>query len=325
MPKYRQIAAFLTPLSATLTETKFSAQGILSRHQRVRICLARISLLQFLTLKRLIRIKQKPEGNYTMKPIRFFLSGWTLLILSCLFVYSASAEEIITIATLEYSPWTGKNLKYNGFVNHVIIEAFQRKGYTVKYTYLPWQRAVKETKDGNYMALSYVYWSKDREKEFYLSDPINEEKLVLFHLKSNPIKNWKTLEDLKNYKFGATRGYTYTKEFWKAAESKQLQVEVADSDKQNFKKLLIGRIDIFPSGLVNGYSILRKEFDASESDLISFDPKPLSKTTGHLAFSRSRKNSETLLGIFNQGLAELKKEGLYKKFMGDLMVGKYSQ
>ena len=33
-------------------------------------------------------------------------------------VYGASAEEIITIATLEYSLWTGKNLKYNGFVNH---------------------------------------------------------------------------------------------------------------------------------------------------------------------------------------------------------------
>ena len=37
---------------------------------------------------------------------------------SSLMVDSASAEEIITIATLEYSPWTGKNLKYNGFVNH---------------------------------------------------------------------------------------------------------------------------------------------------------------------------------------------------------------
>jgi polar amino acid transport system substrate-binding protein len=260
-----------------------------------------------------------------MKPIRFFLSVWTLILGSCFIAYSASAEETITIATLEYSPWTGKNLKDNGFVNHVITEAFQRKGYTLKYAYLPWQRAVKETKDGKYSALSYVYWSKDREKEFYLSDPINAEKIVLFHLKSHPIKDWKTLDDLKNYKFGATRGYTYTKEFWKAAESKRLEVDVTDSDKQNFQKLLAGRIDIFPSGLVNGYNILQKEFDASESDLISFHPKPLSETTGHLAFTKSSKNSENLLRIFNQGLAELKKAGLYDKFMDDLLAGKYSQ
>ncbi len=260
-----------------------------------------------------------------MKPIRFFLSVWTLVFGSWLIVYSASAEEIITIATLEYAPWTGKNLKSNGFVNHVITEAFQRRGYSVKFTYLPWARGVIDTKNGNYSALSYVYWSKDREKEFYLSDPISEEKIVFFHLKSNPIKDWKTLEDLKNYKFGATRGYTYTKEFWDAAKSKRLMVDVTNSDTQNFKKLLAGRIDIFPSGLVNGKSILQKDFDASKSDLLSIHPKPLSKTTGHLAFTRSRKDSENLVRMFNQGLAELKKEGLYDKFRDDLLAGKYSQ
>ena len=244
---------------------------------------------------------------------------------SGLIVYSASAEEIITISTGEYTPWTGKNLKYNGFLNHVIAEAFQRGGYTVKYTYLPWARGYMETKNGKYSALSYVYWSKDREKDFYLSDPISVEKIVFFHLKSNPMKDWKTLDDLKNYNFGATREYTYTKEFWKAAESKRLKVNVTDSDRQNFKKLFVGRIDIFPSGLVNGYSFLQKEFDVSKSQLISFHPKPLSETTGHLAFTRGRKNSENLLRIFNQGLAILKQEGLYDKLKDDLLAGKYNQ
>ena len=264
-----------------------------------------------------------------MNSIKSHFGVWVLFLAvvfgSCLAVGSAPAEEIITIATLEYSPWTGKNLKHNGFVNHVITEAFQRKGYTVEYSYLPWQRAVQETKDGKYSALSYVYWSKDREKEFYLSDPISEEKIVLFHLKSNPIKDWKTLDDLKNYKFGATRGYTYTTEFWKAAESKRLKVEVTDSDKQNFQKLLAGRIDIFPSGSVNGFTLLKKEFDASKSDIVSFHPKPLSEITGHLAFTRNGKNSENLMRIFNQGLAQLKKEGVYDQFRDDLMAGKYNQ
>ena len=243
---------------------------------------------------------------------------------SSLLICRASAEEIITIATLEYHPWTGKNLKFNGFVNHVITEAFQRKGYSVKFTYLPWKRAVIDTENGEYSALSYVYFSKDREKEFILSDPISVEKIVLFHLVSNPIKDWKTLDDLKKYKFGATRGYTYTKEFWQAAESKRINVEVTDSDKQNFQKLFVGRVDIFPSGMVNGYSLLKKEFDVSKSHLLSYHPKPLSQTTGHLAFTRNRKNSENLLQIFNQGLAELKKEGLYDQFVVDLLAGKYT-
>jgi len=97
---------------------------------------------------------------------------------SSFIVFSASAEEIITISALEYSPWTGKDLKFNGFVNHVIAEAFQRKGYSVKFTYLPWKRAVIKTKNGKYSALSYVYFSKDRAKEFYLSNPISVEKIL---------------------------------------------------------------------------------------------------------------------------------------------------
>ena len=267
-----------------------------------------------------------------MKPSRFTHFALLVIVFAVtgfpvgnLFVDSLFAEETITIATLDYAPWTGKNLKNNGFVNHVIDEAFKRKGRMVKFTYLPWKRAVAETESGQYSALSYVYWSKDREKEFYLSDPISEEKIVLFHLKSNPIKDWKTLEDLKEYKFGATRGYTYTKEFWDAANSKQLLVDVANSDLQNFKKLLAGRIDIFPSGLVNGTSILKKEFDAGKLQLLSVHPKPLSITTGHLAFTRRRDNSESLVRIFNQGLAQLKKEGVYDQFRDDLLAGKYTQ
>lgn len=240
-----------------------------------------------------------------------------------LIVPSASAAETITIATLEYAPFSGKNLKFNGFVNHVIAEAFQRRGYSVKFAYLPWKRAVTETKNGQYAALSYVYLTKDREKEFYLSDPISDEKIVFFHLKSNPIQEWQTLADLKNHKIGATRGYTYTHEFWQAVESKLLKVEITDSDKQNYKKLFAGRIDLFPSGLANGYSFLRKEFPLSQSRLITYHPKPLSETTGHLAFSRSRKNSENLLQMFNQGLAELKQEGSYDKFVKNLLDGKY--
>jgi polar amino acid transport system substrate-binding protein len=276
-------------------------------------------------LVRLIRRYAVKSSKYSYATVLLVIFAIIGSFGSGLFVDSASAAETITISTLEYAPWAGKDLKFNGFVNHVITEAFQRKGYSVKFAYLPWKRAVIEAQNGKYSALSYVYLSKDREKEFYLSDPISEEKIVFFHLKSNPIKDWSTLDDLKNYQFGATRGYTYTKEFWQAAESKRLKVDVTDSDKQNFMKLFLGRIDIFPSGLVNGFSFLKKEFHTSKSRLISYHPKPLSKTTGHLAFTKSKKNSENLRLIFNQGIAELKQEGLYDKFVLDLLEGKYSQ
>ena len=76
--------------------------------------------------------------------------------------------------------------------------------------------------------------------------------------------------------------------------------------------------------MISIFMILQKEFELGKSDLLTFHPKPLSNTTGRLAFTRSRKDSENLLRIFNQGLAKLKKEGLYIKFLDDLLAGKYS-
>ena len=59
-----------------------------------------------------------------MKSSKFIYSIGLIVVLviigfvgSSLIVCSSSAEEIITISTLEYAPWTGKNLKFNGFVN----------------------------------------------------------------------------------------------------------------------------------------------------------------------------------------------------------------
>lgn len=258
----------------------------------------------------------------TIAIIKFLI----IIVFGCnVITFSAFAEETISISTGEYSPWAGEKLKHSGFVNHVITEAFKQEGYIAKYKYYPWKRNYEEAKKGNFHATSYWYKSKDREKDFYYSDSITTEKLVFFHLKSNPMKDWSTLEDLKSYKIGATGGYTYTKEFWDAAKSKKLRIQVTNTDKQNLAKLLEGRIDIFPATLITGYSILQKEFDSGISDLITFNPKPLSETTGHLLFPKSRKNSEKLLRIFNQGLDKLKKGGLFDKFMDDLLAGKYSQ
>ncbi len=264
---------------------------------------------------------------YSMFSHYFFSTATlTLLVVGCnIIAVNAFAEEVVLISTGEYAPWTGKALRHNGFVNHVITEAFKRGGYSAQYTYYPWKRNYQQAKLEKFHATSYWYKSKDRENDFYYSDPISTEKLVFFHLKSNPMIDWDTLNDLRKYRIGATNGYTYTKEFWDAEKSKKLEIQTTNSDAQNFLKLLKGRIDIFPATLLTGKSILQKEFDIAKSTLITFHPKPLSETTGHLLFPKSREDSEKLIQLFNKGLAMLKKEGLYDKFMDDLLAGKYSK
>ena len=249
---------------------------------------------------------------------------WGFLLIT--FAEISIGAETVHISTGEFAPWSSKSLKHNGFTSHVIKEAFALSGHDVDFTYYPWKRAFDSAKDGKkFQATSYWYPSDERTKEFYYSDPIQVDKTVFFHLKSNPLADWKMLDDLKGKRIGATAGFTYTKEFWDAAKSKQLDVQEASSDELNFKKLLKGRVDLVPSDPLVGQKILLESFGSDVADTVTFNPKPLVAPTGHLLISKQLANGEELLDAFNRGLAELRSSGRYAQFQADLIAGKYDQ
>ena len=248
-----------------------------------------------------------------------------LIFLGSFTAVASQAETVVTISSGEYPPWTGQALKQGGFVNHVITEAFKRQGYRVQFSYFPWKRSYESAKQGQFDATSYWYASTERALDFYYSEPVSTEKLVFFHLKINPMPDWQSFDDLKDYQIGATRGFTYTEEFWQAANDKRINVQVVTSDLQNLRKLLKGRIDLFPTTLFTGHNLILHEFDPSLAPLFTFHPKLLAETRGHLLFSKKRPGTSELLEAFNKGLAELKKEGLYSELFDDLLSGAYSK
>lgn len=153
----------------------------------------------------------------------------TTMVLSLLLSIVGSvafAGETVHISTGKFAPWSSEELKHQGFTSHVISEAFKLEGYEVKFKFYPWKRAYNSAKSGEkFQATSYWYPSDERAKDFYYSDPLQEDAFVFFHLKSNPLADWETLDDLKGKQIGATAGYTYTEEFWDAAKSKRLDIK----------------------------------------------------------------------------------------------------
>ena len=238
----------------------------------------------------------------------------------------ALAGDTIRITTGEFAPWSSETLKHKGFTNHVISEAFKLQSYEVEFVFYPWKRAYDSAKSGEkFQATSYWYPSDDRAKDFHYSDALQEDAIVFFHLKSNPLSDWATLDDLKGKRIGATAGYTYTAEFWDAATSKRLDIHEASSDELNFRKLLKGRIDLFPSDPLVGQKLLQEVFGADVAATVTYHSKPMVAPTGHLLFSRQLPNGEELVAIFNRGLAKLRDGGQYAQFQADLIAGKYGQ
>ena len=249
-----------------------------------------------------------------------------LIILICLLALGQNvfAGKTINITTGEYAPWTSEKLKHLGFSSHVISEAFKLEGYEVNFTFYPWKRVYEAAKNGDrFQASSWWYPSEERATEFHYSEPLLVDSTVFFHLKDNPMPDWNSLDDLKGKRIGATAGYTYTPEFWDAAKSGSLDIQEASSDELNFKKLLKGRIDMFPTSDLVGQKLLKERFGPEVAETVTFHHIPLMSSPGHLLFSKKVTNGSELVSTFNRGLVKLRESGRYDQFWADLIAGKY--
>ena len=259
------------------------------------------------------------QGFFSPKRRKTLLTCLTAVGLS-LPSMPVAADPPIVIATGEYVPWTTERSTHGGFVNRVIREAFSRKGISVEFRYLPWKRVYEESRAGNYQATSFWFDAGEYHEDFLFSQPISQHRELLFHLASKPLPQWKTIADLSAFSFGATRGYTYTQEFWSAIESGRIKAEVASNDESNLRKLLAGRIDVFPLDEVTAWRMLSdsRKFPAWNKDLLRADPVPLHETTGHLLFPIKGPQSMRLQHLFDAGLAEMKKDGTFNHYKDDM-------
>ncbi|MCF2859752.1 transporter substrate-binding domain-containing protein [Pseudoalteromonas sp. SMS1] len=233
-----------------------------------------------------------------------------ILLLFIILIVRPAFAQTLTIAIGDYPPYSGEKLKGQGLIPQVIRAAFAQHNIRVDFQFMPWARSFMEAKKGQYDASAYWYCTESRQAHFSCSMPLYEESAVFFFNKSNPVPSWNTLAELENYRIGATRGYSYTDEFWRLANSGDLNVNIMTRDEQNFSMLLKGRIDLFPIGLLPGQYLLEKNYH-NEKNALNYLPKPLLTGTLHLLFLKNQPTSMRLLSIFDDGLAKIKRSGEY--------------
>ncbi|MBS3808800.1 MAG: transporter substrate-binding domain-containing protein [Desulfobacterales bacterium] len=254
-----------------------------------------------------------------LNKLLFFLSVLAvLLVIFCGPVFART----ITISTGNYVPWTGKDLEKGGPYLQVVREVFNRAGYAVKFKFYPWKRALIMSREGKFDASAYWATSEKRREDFYQSEPLAWDRVVFFYRKEKPLKDWDGFKDLKEYRIGVTRGYTYTDEFWKQTEKRNLNFDKANNDLSNFRKLIRGRIDLFPCEKIRGYTLLDKHFSEEIAARVSHCQKSLTITSCHLIFPKALEGSSELLKKFNEQLKALKEEGDYDSYWENINGGK---
>lgn len=241
---------------------------------------------------------------------RFVITLIALLFVSFLFPLSAQ-QKVVTLASLDWEPYIGQNLPGNGYCAQIATEAFKRSGYTVKISFLPWERAVQESKAGHYDGLFPEYYDTGRKADYVYSDSFPGGPVGFMKRKDKAI-TFKGLQDLKPYTIGIVRGYVNTAEFDAAS---YLKKDASESDDINLQKLYSKRLDLIFIDKYVGQYLMKTKFPTYLGEIEFINP-PLEEKPLYIVFSKKGNDTEAKRKAFNDGLKSMQSDGTLKKIVG---------
>jgi len=268
-------------------------------------------------LKKITRNSAQKEG--TMKKIALLLSA---LLFSGIFSLPVfSADKTLPLATLEVPPFNYvKDGKPAGASVEFVQELFSRMGYKTTVDLLPFKRGKVLTARGEYAGLFTIVKSPERLEDYYYPDPITVNRNVFFKRTEDDL-HWDTMEDLKNYRFGMTEGYSYPPILQTAIDNGLFKTidKIANEKPEilQLRKLVKKRIDFFMVEV--GAGLFYKNLYAPEFDSVDYNPKPVGPMKNwYFVFSKKWPDAEKLVQEFNAELAKMISEGRQ-----DAIYGKY--
>ena len=250
------------------------------------------------------------------------VASW-ILIVGC-GVAAAQTSETIRITNGEWQPYLSKDVPHHGFASHVVTEAFALVGVEVEYGFFPWARSFKLAKDGKWDGSAVWLDSEERRIDFLYSDPVVPSTFGFFHLKNTKF-DWNTYDDLSDVRIGGTLEYSYGKEFDEAEAAGIIKTNRAPDDETGLRKLLKGRIGVFPGEVMVTYAQIRDVFPEEQAVLFTHHDKPINVQPLYLLLSKKVPTSEQMRDQFNEGLKQLKESGRYDQIIADALAGKYAK
>lgn len=123
-------------------------------------------------------------------------------------------QRTISVAAINWQPYTGETLPSYGFHSEITIEAFKRVGYEVEVSFHPWARALDMAMNGKVDCLLTVYHTDEREDTLYFSDTVTTANVVLWKRVDSDIPDSiNSLHNLKDFRIVYLRGGSVTPEF----------------------------------------------------------------------------------------------------------------
>lgn len=223
--------------------------------------------------------------------------------------------EVLRFATGELPPYATEGRGDQGIALRIVREALRTQGHDVVYTFMPWGRALEETRAGKWDGTAYWGHKPEHEKSFLLSDNVLTEVWVVLYRSALTV-DWRVPEDLAPYTFGAIKTYTYTPEFHALFASGKLKVDWTPDDIALLHKLAAGRVDTIMLDRNVACYLIDNHLTGVEARTIKAHPRLITDNfTTHLMLPKVLPQSQARVEAMNKGLAALRASGEYRRLL----------
>lgn len=181
-----------------------------------------------------------------------YLSRLLVLALTLVFSGSSLAEKSsfldVKIATDNYPPYTSQANGGSGVVADIVSTAFAVQGIRVKYVFSSWKRSELLVSEGKVLGAIPYFINDERQQYYDFSAPLLKGHTYFYYNQDKFPEgfDWETLNDFKPYTIGSVPGYWYIPKF----RFNDLTLDLVDTERQNFEKLVHQRIDFTIAGQV---------------------------------------------------------------------------
>lgn len=242
----------------------------------------------------------------------------TVLLLSI--VHSSIwAEEPLSLATGEWSPFVSASLPDNGPFAILVSRVFEIAGLPATIRFFPWLRVESKVTSGEYFAGFPYALTAERRKSYLVSENMllssPPPKYLSFHSDLSNLRSNKeiTVELLKTFRVGILRGSGMIS-ILRASGITDL-TEVNDTS-QLLGMLKENRIDIVVEAKGVIEALLSGAFATDSAKFYYWKGSPLEPPSGMgLIVSRKYPNAQVLLDRFNQALLKYQATPEYKLWL----------
>lgn len=238
---------------------------------------------------------------------------WKKLVIAAVMVIAnvSHAEEVWLVTSLEWPPFSGKNLPEGGAGVAVLRAALATQDVKLAVEFYPWSRALMKAKNPRYVGV-YPAWPEDVQVGFSSSTVLFKSPVGFVEPKSAPLQ-WARLKELAGKKIGIVQDYGNTPEFMQLVNDKIIKTELVMDDLTNVRKVASGRIDAAFIDLNNLAYFLKH--DASDiAHKVQANAKIIASKDLVLAINANFVGRD-VNATLSRGLAKIDAERIIKDYM----------